>query len=135
MNKGEHIDPNTGEVIKTGRTGMPTDVQAFISEIDGGVFEEKLSAALSEVAAAVVDYDGKGRVQITFDFERLGNSHQVSVKHKLIYKRPTPHGSASEDNSTSTPMHVGKRGKLSIFPEDQHQMFGKKGEILEKGNA
>jgi hypothetical protein len=49
----------------------------------------------------------------------------VSIKHKLTYKRPTPKGSVAEDNTTETPMHVGTRGRLSLFPEDQTDMFGK----------
>ena len=32
-----------------------TDVQAFIGELDGGVFETKIGAVLSEVASGVMN--------------------------------------------------------------------------------
>lgn len=108
---------------------MTTSIDDFIGDLDGGVFAEKLSAAISEVAAAVVDNTGKGRVQVTFDFKRFGNGHQVAINHKLVSERPTMHGKVREENQTETPMHVGKRGVVTLFPEDQKQMFTKTGEV------
>jgi len=104
---------------------MTTNVSTFFADLDAGVFEEKLSRVLSEVAGAVIDHDRQGEVTIKLTLKRIGNSHQVSIKHKLTYKRPTSKGSVVEDNTTETPMHVGTRGRLSLFPEDQTDMFGK----------
>lgn len=109
-----------------------TNVTEFIGDLDGGVFEQKLGAMLSEVAGAVVDHGDKGKsgqVQITFDLKRIGQSCQVEVKHKLSFNRPTMHGKSSEEEQLMTPMHVGTGGKLTIFPENQDQMFGKDGSI------
>lgn len=39
---------------------MRTNVDDFISELDGGVFAQKLGQALSDVAAGTIDH-GKGR--------------------------------------------------------------------------
>ena len=36
-----------------------TDVQAFIGELDGGVFETKIGAVLSEVASGVQEDQGQ----------------------------------------------------------------------------
>lgn len=122
--KREVIDQTTGEVL-TMKAG--TDVHGFISELDAGVFEEKLAAALSEVGAAVIQSGGLGRIRIDLAFKQLGNGHQVIVSHKLAFERPTMRGKACEEDTTETPMHVGRRGNLSLFPEDQCQMFDKAG--------
>lgn len=42
-----------------------TDVQAFIGELDGGVFETKIGAVLSEVASGVMNTKTKGKVHST----------------------------------------------------------------------
>ena len=96
-------------------------------------FEQKISQALSDAAAGVVDHNKKGQVTITFDLKRIETSQQVSVAHKLTYARPTARGKMSEETTTSTPMYVGTNGKLSLFPENQGQLFGKNGEV-EKQN-
>lgn len=106
---------------------MSTNVSQFFSDLDAGVFEEKLSRVLSEVAAAVIDHDRQGEVTVKLTLKRIGNSHQVGIKHKLHYKRPTAKGQVTEDNTTETPMYVGTRGRLSLFPENQTEMFTKEG--------
>ena len=108
---------------------MTTNVQEFITDLDGGVLEKKLSRILSDVAGAVVDHNKPGKVSLTFELERIGNTYQVEIEHKLSYSMPTARGKAGEEEATTTPMHVGKGGKLSLFPEDQGQLFGKKGEV------
>lgn len=113
---------------------MPTDVTKFIGELDAGVFEEKISRALAEVSAAVIDNDKAGSVTLKFDLKRIGSSYQVAVKHKLSYVKPTSKGKVSEENSTETPMHVGAKGYLSMFPEDQSQMFTKTGDVNKQGS-
>lgn len=59
-----------------------TDVGEFVSALDGGVFEQKLSVALSQVAAAAMDHDRKGEVTIKLTFERLDGTFQCRVSHE-----------------------------------------------------
>ena len=94
-----------------------------IGDLDAGVFAQKMEAALSDVAAGVVSTGKVGKVSITFDLKQIASSNQVSVKHKLSYVRPTEKGKVSEENTTETPMHVGVRGKLSLYPESQPDLY------------
>lgn len=91
-----------------------TDVPEFISDLDGGVFERKLSTALSTVAASTVDHEKKGEVSITFRFERIPGTTQVRCEHTLKFTRPTMDGKAGEEESRSTVLHVGRFGALSL---------------------
>lgn len=93
-----------------------TDVQQFLSDLDAGLFERKIGIALSDVAAGVIDNDQQGEVTIKLKLKRIGNSTSVVVSHELSYKRPTAKGHQSEVNLTSTPMHVSKGGKMTIYP-------------------
>lgn len=108
---------------------MATEVDKFFSDLDGGHFETKLSAILSEVAGAVIDHGKKGEITITMTFKQIANSAQVFVDHELRFKRPTKRGESGEKELTSTPMYVGRNGRLSFFMEDQGVMFGKHGEV------
>lgn len=105
-----------------------TDVTQFIEDLDGGVLQQKLARALSEVAGGVVDHNTKGKVTLTMELDRIGNSYQVNVSHKLLFTVPTLRGKVTEENTTSTPMHVNTGGRMSIFPENQGQMFTRTGE-------
>ena len=107
----------------------PTDATQFLSDLDGGVFVQKLSHALSEVAAGAVDNGKTGKVQITFEVSRLGDSYQVMVGHKILTVVPTNRGKRGEEDTTKTPMHVGKGGRISLLQEDQLQMFTGDGQI------
>ncbi|MBK4999502.1 MULTISPECIES: hypothetical protein [Pseudomonas] len=101
----------------------PTNTAEFLEELNGGAFASQVGHALSEVAAGVVDHGKAGKVTITLDFSRVGESSQVKIKHKLEYKAPTKRGTRSENTSLDTPMHVGSGGKLSLFPEKHDQLF------------
>ena len=46
-----------------------TDVQAFIGELDGGVFETKIGAVLSEVASGVMNTKTKGKASLNLEIE------------------------------------------------------------------
>ncbi|MCE0760704.1 hypothetical protein LWH94_16045 [Marinobacter sp. G11] len=105
-----------------------TDLPQFINDLDGGVFAEKVSRALSDVAAGVIDHDGKGELNIKLKLERIGNSYRVGVKHALTYKVPEANGSYSQENTTESVMHVNTGGRMSMFPENQSQLFTRKGE-------
>lgn len=98
---------------------MQTDPSQFVTDLDAGVFAEKLGTALSDVAAGVIDHGKPGRVSITFELKRIGDSYQVAIDHKLSYMKPTKRGKVMEENTTQTPMHVGRGGRLTLFPEDQ----------------
>ncbi|UAN54159.1 MULTISPECIES: hypothetical protein [unclassified Serratia (in: enterobacteria)] len=103
-----------------------TNVPDFLGELDAGVFENKISAALNATALGVLNNGGKGKVVLEFDLDRLSNSveeKRVSIKHKLKFVTPTPRGKVSEEDTTETPMYVGKGGKLTILQEDQGQLF------------
>lgn len=108
----------------------PTDITTLFNDLDAGVFVERLSAALRDTALGVVTTGKKGKVTITLDIERSGDSSQVLCKHQIKYARPTAKGKAMEEATTSTPLHVGTGGALSLFPETQTQMFAESGERL-----
>ncbi|VDZ82695.1 hypothetical protein [Kluyvera intermedia] len=103
-----------------------TVVPDFLGELDAGVFMNKIAAALNNTALGVLNNGNKGKVTLTFDFERMGNSveeKRVKIKHKLQYVTPTPRGKATEEDTTETPMWVNKGGKLTILQEDQGNLF------------
>lgn len=113
---------------KTQSTAAATDVGELITDLDGGVFDRKLSIALSQVAASVVDNNRAGEVNIKLSFKRIPGTTQVHCEHTLKYTRPTLDGKASEEETRTTALHVGKFGRLSLAPENQMAMFDKSGQ-------
>lgn len=95
-----------------------TDVGEFLTDLEGGQFDSALSAALSEVAASVVDRGKKGKVRVDFTFQAIKGTHQVDVAHTVTFTRPTLTGKRSEDHSGATVLHVGKGGRLSLTQPD-----------------
>lgn len=100
------------------KPGSMTDVTSFLQHLDGGVFEEKIATKLSEVALGVMVYEKKGKLVLTFDLASIG-SGMVGVDHTIAYQVPTKNGHRGETNKTATPMHVGNRGKMTFFPDNQ----------------
>lgn len=100
-------------------TSAATDVSAFIQDLDGGVFDRKLSVALSQVAAASVDNAKAGEVSVKFTFKKIPGTTQVHCEHQLKFTKPTMDGKSSEEEKRTTPLHVGKFGKLTLAPENQ----------------
>lgn len=99
-----------------------TNVPDFLGELDAGVFINKIAGALNTAALGVLNNGSKGKVVLTFDIDRMGNSieeKRVMIKHKLQYITPTPRGKVSEEDTTETPMFVNRGGKLTILQEDQ----------------
>lgn len=96
-----------------------TDVNALLDDLDAGIFREKIAQALSDVAHGVVEYSKAGKVVITLDLKQIADSRQVDMSHKLTYVAPTAKGKRSEENTTKTPLYVGRGGKLTLFPENQ----------------
>lgn len=101
-----------------------TDIVALLADLEAGVFAERLAAAVTDTALGVVTNGKKGKVVITLELARVANASQVTCSHRIQYKRPTTHGNASEDATTSTPLYVGTGGKLSLFPETQPALPG-----------
>lgn len=99
------------------------DFAETLADLDAGVFMQQVSAAFQEVALGVVEYDKKGKVVMTFELKRIGESHQVAVVHSIDYLRPTKRGAKRENMKTSTVLHVGRAGKLSIMPDTQTDLF------------
>ncbi|WP_250211087.1 hypothetical protein [Morganella morganii] len=119
----ELTHPDVSSIGKT-LPGLPD----FLSELDAGVFENKLSAALNEVAFGTNKNGGTGEVHVIFKFTQ-SDEDRVKISHKLKMVTPTKRGKKSEEDTTETPMWVGKSGKLTILPEDQGQLFGIDGSI------
>ncbi|QDP58641.1 MAG: hypothetical protein Unbinned8699contig1000_34 [Prokaryotic dsDNA virus sp.] len=105
-----------------------TDLPDFINDLDGGVFAEKVSRALSDVAAGVVDQNKAGDLTLKFKIERIGNSYRVGIKHTIDYEVPEANGSYRQKNTTESVMHVNTGGRMTVFPENQHQLLSKTGE-------
>ncbi|MCO1336641.1 hypothetical protein MO867_20150 [Microbulbifer sp. OS29] len=102
---------------------MSTNVTQLFSDLDGGVFLEKLAHTLSEVAGAVTDHEKKGEVNINLKMSKIQNSDQVQIEHTVKFKKPTMRGSIIQDDATSTPMYVGTKGALSFHPIKQPPLF------------
>lgn len=56
-----------------------TVVPDFLGELDAGVFMNKIAAALKTTALGVLNNGTKGKVVLTFDIERMGNSVEESL--------------------------------------------------------
>jgi hypothetical protein len=98
-----------------------------LTELDAGTFEQKISRAMAECAFGVVETGKTGKIVITLDLKRIATSNQVTVKHALKFVRPTENGKVTEENATETPLYVGARGRLTVTPDTQQEMFGKRG--------
>lgn len=103
-----------------------SDVAEFIGELDAGVFEEKLARILGDTALAAMANSKEGEVTLKFKIKPMSQS-QANVSHTIEFKAPTKNGKKSETNTTATLLYVGAKGKMSLFPENQTQMFDKKG--------
>jgi hypothetical protein len=98
----------------TETSAAATDVNEFMTDLDGGRLEHALSVALSQVSASVVDNDRNGEVSIKMKFSKIKGTTQVRCEHTLKFSRPTMNGTASEEETRSTVLHVGKYGALSL---------------------
>lgn len=96
-----------------------TDFASILGELNGGVFEQQLNRALSDVAANVCTCGKDGEVIITLKVKQIDDSSQVSLGHKLKYTVPKLRGKITEEHETATPLHVGMGGRLTLFPNAQ----------------
>lgn len=117
---------NTPPLTKPDTTAAATDVSEFITDLDGGQFERKLSIALSQVAAAVTTHDKAGKVTIELSFAQIPGTSQVACEHILKFIKPTLNGKSSEEEKRATVLHVGRFGKLSL---GQAPLFSRQDEI------
>lgn len=102
-----------------------TDPGEFIANLNAGVFNQQLGAALSAVAVGVVEHGKKGKVTITLEMSQIGETHQLKVAHKLEFTEPTKRGSKREDTALETPFYLTGNG-LQLFADNPTgQMFSK----------
>lgn len=95
----------------------------LFGELDAGVFINKVTRGLADVALGAVTTNKAGKVILTFDVKQIGTSNQVHIKHSIKMIKPTPNGKVTEENSTETPVYVGTGGALTVFPDKQEPLF------------
>jgi hypothetical protein len=106
-------------------SSKPTNVTAFIEDLDGGVLAERLGTILSHAAASATDNPKKkAKVVLEMSIENIGSGSQVGVVHKLSFSVPTAHGKTAEDHTTETVMYVNQGGEMTLEPKSQIDMIG-----------
>lgn len=103
----------------TNRTNLP----GLLGDLNAGVFEQQLNTAISDIAANVCTHGKKGELIVKFSFKQIGDSNQVAMTHSLKSVVPMARGRIIEESASDTPLHVGRGGKLSLYPEEQTDMF------------
>lgn len=103
-----------------------TDLPSLLADLNAGVFEQQLNTAISDIAANVCTHGKKGELIVKFSFKRIGDSNQVAMTHAIKSVVPMARGRIIEESASDTPLHVGRGGKLSLYPEQQAEMFPKK---------
>lgn len=99
-----------------------TDFAALLGDLNGGVYEQQINAAISDIAANVVTHGKKGELTLKLTINQIGDSNQVSVAHMLKSIVPKPRGKITEENTVDTPLHVERGGKLTLYPNTQTRM-------------
>jgi hypothetical protein len=102
-----------------------TDLNEFLGDMEAGVFAQRVAVALSEAALGVVTTGKPGKVVIAFDMRQIADGSQVAIAHKLEYIKPTAKGKVREESTGKTPFHVGAAGKITLFPDNQGDLFGR----------
>lgn len=104
---------------------MSTKTIDLLPELEAGIFLGKIDRALSDGALATAVTGKESKIVVEIKMKRIGESNQVAMTHTLRYAKPTERGKVVEDNTTQTPLHVGRGGKLTIYPEKQEELFPK----------
>lgn len=99
-----------------------SDIGEFIGECGAGTFEEKVNAALKEAGYSAMKHTAPSEIILKLKITP-SNQSQAKVEHTIETLMPTLNGKKKETNKTNTIMYVGEKGKLSIFPENQSDMF------------
>ncbi|WP_198021989.1 hypothetical protein [Algiphilus aromaticivorans] len=99
-----------------------TNIAELIGELNAGIYEQQINSALSDIAAHVCETGKEGQLTLTFKVKQIADSSQVSIEHSLKSVVPKLRGKVTEEHSTQTPLHVGRAGTLTIFPDKQQAM-------------
>jgi hypothetical protein len=99
-----------------------TDFAELLGELNAGVFEEQINRAMSDVAANVCTCGKTGKVTLEFTIKQIDDSNQVSMTHKIKSVVPKQRGKVTEEHETATPLHVGRGGRMTIYPNNQTGM-------------
>lgn len=94
---------------------MATDVCEFFTDLEAGIFANKLGTAISHCAAACIEKERQAEIKISIKFQRISEG-QVNVIHKIEFAYPTQRGTKREDETDSTAMHVDDRGNVALYP-------------------
>lgn len=99
-----------------------TNIAELLGDLNAGVFQEQINTALSDIAANVCTHGKKGELVLKFSIKQIGEGSQVNVTHSLKSVVPKGRGKITEETSTDTPLHVGRGGELTLFPNTQTKM-------------
>lgn len=99
-----------------------TNFAELLGDLNGGVFEQQINRALSDISANVCTHGKDGELTLKFKVSQIGEGSQVNVTHSLKSVVPKPRGRLIEENSVDTPLHVGSGGKLTLYPNTQTKM-------------
>ena len=99
-----------------------TNIAELVGHLNGGIFEQQVNAALSDIAANACTHGKKGKLTLEFTIEQISDSNQVKMTHAFKSVVPKARGKVTEDHTASTPLHVGKGGTLTLFPNEQTRM-------------
>lgn len=113
--------PNS--VVEVNANTKGTDIDEFLDSLDGGCYKTKIKACLDDIAMAVVATNGAGKLTITLDVKAAKGRDEVNISHKLVSVKPTRRGKQTGEDNGSTPMFVGKHGRITLFDETQQDMF------------
>ena len=91
----------------------------IIENLNVGIVNKLLTAAFKETAQNVVHFAKKGKIDLSFQVEQIGDSRQVNIHHTLKYNKPTATGHMVEQTSGTTMMYLNLNGSLSIHSDTQ----------------
>lgn len=100
----------------------PAPLEAYVCRPDGSGFHH---AALYDPATGKVlmTAQERGHDAALERLLRLKAHSRVSRRRYVVKSnRPTHKGKVTEEDTTNTPMHVGRAGHLSLFPEAQQKL-------------
>lgn len=103
-----------------------TDATQFIADLGAGTLANQLGAAISAVSQGAVANNKKGKITLTLEIARIGDSTQVEIAHTLAFVEPTAKGKRSEDTTSKTPMHLNASGDVTLFANHTSQLFAEK---------
>lgn len=111
------------------------ELDDVVGEFDAGLFANKIVLAMQQVALGATECGKKGKVVIEMVFDAKLSGTGVNIAHTLKYVKPTQYGDVAEKSTTSTYMYVGKKGLLTISPEQQDDLFETSANVTKfKGN-